>query len=227
MKINLTTMKRLLVALLLLMALAPLAAQKQKPMEYVDFQKDEITFSIGGHPTIGIFYNDKLLPTGDLLSHRYHSHYSGGKITYPWDLKSFLIGAFNFEYNHNFTRLHGFGCSGTYAFRDICYLKGLDHEGTRWDTITGKDHYLNLQVHYRITYKRYEILTLYCSVHVGATLYFQGCHYKDPTTASSFWACPAVHVTLLGMNIGKKNAVSIEIGVGTQGVCKIGYTYRF
>lgn len=161
------------------------------------------------------------------MSHRYHSHYSGGKITYPWDLKSFLIGSFNFEYNHNFTRLHGFGCSGTYAFRDICYLKGLDREGTQWDTITGKDHYLNLQVHYRITYKRYEKLTLYCSVHVGATLYFQGCHYKDPTTASNFWACPAVHVTLLGMNIGKKNAGNIEVGLGTQGVFKIGYSYRF
>jgi hypothetical protein len=38
---------------------------------------------------------------------------------------------------------------------------------------------------------------------------------------------PSGHLTLLGISLGKKNNGNIELGYGTQGTLKIGYSINF
>ena len=38
---------------------------------------------------------------------------------------------------------------------------------------------------------------------------------------------PSGQLTLLGISIGKRNNGNIELGYGTQGVLKMGYSLRF
>ena len=38
---------------------------------------------------------------------------------------------------------------------------------------------------------------------------------------------PSGHLTLLGVSLGKRNNVNIELGYGTQGILNVGYRLKF
>ena len=106
------------------------------------------------------------------------------------------------------------------------------------DTIDGSGwkHYFTLQGNYRYTYYRKNNVSLYFGIHYGAVLCIRD---KDilpketlhlfMTTISNdrYYLNPAFHLTALGIDIGTKHIFNMELGIGTQGILKIGYKYKY
>lgn len=210
-------------SLLIAIILAPVISSAQNnPIEPV-VSKHEIGFSMGIYPVIGI-----LDPARSSLRH-HDLHLNVGCDT----IDSWLIGAFTFHYFYNITRFHAVGVHSTLAFRHSTVLpnenpyqepvspliKTLKREQQPYNSLNA---YWTLQASYRITFKRYAFCSLYSAVSAGFTLYMMDNHWKsDPVIL------PSGHITALGISLGKDNNANIELGFGTQGILKVGYSRRF
>jgi hypothetical protein len=200
--------------LFLLFLLPSLITAQESTSPLKDFSKHEIGISAGAFPVIGIFYKYSWPVDFDLLGHYYYQDRGDGRY-----LKSYLIGAFSFEYKYNFNYRHALGIIVSWACRkrDV-HLSEIK---------IGTDNYFALQAGYRFTYKRFEKLSLYSALYAGATFYLQDKDLMNDDQKSNFWVYPSLHIALFGVSVGKKNAANFEVGFGTQGLIKVGYCYKF
>lgn len=218
----------LLLTLPLLFLTAPTLQAQNTPTSTDDVNKNEISFNVGAFPAIGFFYQSGIMfgPVQMPFSMPpLWSYY----LYRDEDYHSALIGSFSLSYKYNFNKFHTIGVAATWACRTTGFVS--DDK-----MIHGTDHYLALQLGYKITYKRYNNISLYSALYAGTTLYFEDDvffnYMKERETSYSnlkgtCWIAPNFHITLVGISLGKKNAANIELGFGTQGILNFGYAYKF
>lgn len=97
-------------------------------------------------------------------------------------------------------------------------------------------HFFSLMLGYSVHYFTTEKVTLYSSVYLGGTVYYIGTllsNYYPEYDSYIMGESPvmtlkgAMHLNILGIRVGKNNAANFELGFGTQGVLKFGYSYQF
>jgi hypothetical protein len=200
-------------------------AQAQDPPLVVSNPRYELGISYGFFPVVGyatlITYDYPVQPM--LVYEKYEELYD-----------VIQVGNFNFQYQHHFNKRHSVGMITSYLLR-IYRVGSVNNR-----EFIAQNHYLTFQGNYRYTYKRYNNCSLYSAFSLGVVLYsidskikedmlskpalvFKNPEPNDPTTFLS----PSAHLTLLGLRIGKTNASQIELGFGTQGILKVGYSYQF
>ncbi len=191
-----------------------------------DLPSHETGFSMGIYPEIGMWDPSR---SGD----KWLGHQERYKTDIGDTIDSWLIGAFTFHYYYNISRLHAVGLQTTVAFRHITTLptdnpyqepyspliKTLKRKNQPYSSLNA---FCALQASYRITFKRYPVCSLYSGVSLGFTLYFMDEQWKNDLVIF-----PSGHLTVLGISLGKRNNGNIELGYGTQGVLKMGYSLRF
>ncbi|MDR2868582.1 MAG: hypothetical protein LBV46_03465 [Bacteroidales bacterium] len=115
----------------------------------------------------------------------------------------------NFDYNYNFNKNHSIGLSlsGTMYFLGKGFLPtgygGKDSKSIWW---------IAPQLKYRMSYYHSVLVSLYFSATIGIVAPFLMAAYQ---------------LNLFGISIGKTHNTFVEIGYGTQGIVKIGYSYKF
>lgn len=195
--------------------------------EMSDLPKHEIGFSSGIYPVIGMWDPSR---SGD----KWLCHHERYKTDIGDTIDSWLIGAFTFNYYYNISRFHAIGLQSTVAFRHITTLptdnpyqepyspliKTLKRKNLPYNSLNA---FWALQASYRITFKRYPVCTLYAGVSLGFTLYLRDEQWKGEQPV----ILPSGHLTLLGISLGKRNNGNIELGYGTQGTLKMGYSIKF
>jgi len=208
-------MKKNIFYFLFLLFLFPISMKAQESTSPLkDFSKHEIGISAGAFPVIGIFYKYEPFWGPLYVPFWGFGHYYSENYT-----QSYLIGTFSFEYKYNFTFRHAMGITASWACRKV--------EEHLEEIKTGIDNYFALQAGYRFTYKRFEKLSLYSALYIGATFYLQDKQLMNDDQESNFWGTPSMHLALFGISVGKKNAADFEVGFGTQGLIKVGYCYKF
>lgn len=175
-----------------------------------DLPKHEIVFSAGIFPLIGVFY-----PSYNFNPFLIHSCNRNSEET--------TVGSFNLSYLFNFNKYHALGVNST-----ICFKRYSIYEDQQIP-VNSLNTYWALQAQYCITFKRYNRCTLYCGISLGATFYFRDKYWKEQPPSFVFpedqyiSVYPNFHLSALGVKFGHKNNGSVELGVGTQGILKIGY----
>lgn len=222
---NIKVMKKtILLSLIFVIMSFTNMAQAQDPPLSIPHPKYELNISYGFFPVIGygtpISYHFPLEP---ILIYEKHRLYD-----------VIQIGSLSFQYQYHFNNRHSAGITTSYVLRNY----NVCSENKR--KFTAHNHYIILQGNYRYTYKQYANCSLYSALSIGAVLYiidpkikedmlsqpeliFKNPDPNDPTTFLS----PSAQLTLLGLRIGKANASQIELGFGTQGILKVGYSYQF
>ena len=198
----------------------------------VPMQKHEIGFSVGAFPLVGFLSppNDKsVVNFGDyMFAHSSYIKKDNGSYE-----KMYHFGSYSLNYNYHFNSINSIGTSLSWVGRHI-----ERYEWTKGDTINGSGwlHYLTLQLNYRCTYYRKNVISLYFGIHCGIVLcardkdilYKETQHQLLATTSNNpYYVNPAFHFNAFGIDIGTKHILNTEIGIGTQGIFKIGYKYKF
>ncbi len=205
-------------------ALAP--AQEGNPISFNQkkdvYPKHEIGLSYGFAPYTGTFYRGSF---EDVESNDYGS------------FRELLLGSFNFQYHLHFNKLHGLGFNLTWsACKHTKPGSIIRHYAYKNEYV----HYLSIQAGYSIHFFNTGIISLYSSIYLGATLFIIGdaAYYDDGINRLSevpnnypLKKCYdlgfGLQINYLGISIGKNNAANIELGLGTQGMLKVGYSYKF
>ena len=184
--------------------------------------KHEIEVSYGLAPYIGTFYRGSF---ENVSVEDYSS------------LKELFFGGVNLQYHLYFNKLHSVDFNLTWAaMKHTAPTIYVRHWAYRNDYV----HYLCFQAGYSIHFFNTEKISLYSSVSFGATLYLIGdaAYYEDginhlpevpnvyPLKNCHDWRFD-FNINYLGIRIGNHNAANIELGLGTQGMLKIGYSYKF
>jgi len=208
-------------------------SDKNKP-----YPKHEIGFYIGAFPTIGIFtYDVGLLPfSKDPIF--MHTNYRGEKDgNYE---KMYHLGSYMLNYNYRFSLKHSKGVSLSWVGKHIDIYEIYPTNGVNnADTVNGRGwrHYFTLQGNYRYTYYRYDNVALYLGIHYGVTFCIRDKYILPKEIRyfsmgnignKRFLIFPiAIHFNALGIEVGKKYVFNTELGIGTQGLLKIGFRYKF
>lgn len=186
-----------------------------------EYPKHEIGLSYGIAPYINGFYSG---PFEDVVRD-YNS------------IPEIFFGSINLQYHLYFNKLHSFDVNLSWSAikhtePDI-YVR---HYAYRNNYV----HYLGIQAGYSIHFFNTEKISLYSSIYLGATLFLigDGAYYEDGinhfTEVPNNYPlknlrdlCFDFQINYLGIRIGKHNAANIELGYGSQGLLKIGYSYKF
>jgi len=217
------------------------AKEKKKSEENRSFFKHEVGFSIGVFPTIGFFnFGGGWAFTGDpMFKHTDYLERDNGMYE-----NMYCLGSYSFSYNYRFNPEHSIGASLSWVGKhiDTYWIYGGKipfATYTEPDTVNGSGwkHYFTLQVNYRQTYyRKNDKISLYWGIAAGITLCVidkdilpKETHYTlfGPVSNTKYRFAPAMQLNVLGMELGGKNVFLTELGIGTQGILKIGYRYKF
>ena len=213
--------------------------------------KHEVGFSVGAFPLVGFLSPPKdegLLNFGDYgFEYSSYEKYEDGGYE-----KMYHLGSFALNYNYHFNRKHSLGASLSWVGRHIeinrtyyessifggGFLGGGSDGRYPVDTVNGIGwkHYFTLQGNYRYTYYRKNNISLYFGIHYGAVLCVRDKKILPKETIhhlfgyernDRYYLNPAFHLNAFGIDIGRKNMFNMELGIGTQGIIKVGYKYKF
>ena len=205
------------------------------------FSKHEVGFSVGTFPTIGLFNNDESVSfsnTNDPVFKHNNEVYENGNYE-----KMCHLGSYTLNYNYHFDLLHSFGVSLSWVGKH--YEKKWVYSGyiypdrkNHTETVDGKGwkHYFTLQGNYRITYFQKKDISLFMGLFTGVSLCLvdknllpkEKIHVLLGSISNdTYYFLPAMHFNYFGYEVGEKNVLTIELGIGTQGLLKIGYRYKF
>ena len=205
------------------------------------FYKHEIGFSVGAFPTIGavntpdkgfIFDDEPFRQT--YLEERDEGQY----------VRMYHFGSYTFNYNYHVDSKHSIGASLSWVGKHIDKYWIYGGPGDIFspreplDTVNGSGwkHFFTLQINYRQNYFHRDKISLYYGIHCGITF---GMRDKDilpkethhffsgsESNVRYYWAA-AAHLTPFGMELGMKYVYYLELGIGTQGLIKTGFRYKF
>ena len=204
------------------------------------FRKHEIGFSIGAFPTIGFidFCDKGIVPfSGDpMFSHtRYDKRDDGNYI------KMYHFGSYSLNYNYHFNSKRSLGGSiswvGKHVDRYWKYSPGWLSSADETIDGSGWKHYFTMQVNYRNTYyRKNDKIALYWGISGGITLCVRDKAILPKETLDLFLGTesnaeyvfsPAMQLNAFGMELGEKYLYHLELGIGTQGLLKTGFRYKF
>lgn len=210
-------MKKIFLFCLLLSAVSSAFAQQEEP-EIMTYPKDEIQVSYGFLPIIGLFY-----PDGFWIISDYYD-------VFPFEERAWTQGV-NVQYNRHFNKNNVLSVDfswSSYKHKQ----KYIDNYDFEWKHV----NYFTLQIGYSVHYYTTKMISLYSSFYAGATFYCIGRMDGTPSSSTDeiiypdkfhYIFRPALQVNFLGVRVGQRNAANFEIGFGTQGVLKVGYSYQF
>lgn len=201
----------LLLPLIILWLTMPECTAQNAMEESTEIPKHEIGFSVGFFPIL-----DEWDPARGHSRFAYHDQF---RINKRDSIDSWLIGAFTFNYNYNITHYHAVGVLTTLAFRHATIIPTGQSSSTSLNAVWA------LQASYRITFKRYAVCSLYAGCSMGFTLYILDKQWQDALFVPHI--LPSGHITVLGISLGKRNNANIELGYGTQGSFRVGYSAKF
>lgn len=144
-----------------------------------------------------------------------------------------LSGSVNLQYHYYFNKHNALDIDVSWAMYKHHKMIAVEN---RYKYGSEHLHFISAQIGYSIHYLHKEKVTLYSSVYLGGTIYYIGTlwDYYDIQTGEFIGATspvmtlkPALHINFIGIRVGKHNAADFELGFGTQGVLKFGYSYRF
>jgi hypothetical protein len=205
------------------------------------YHKHEIGFSIGAFPTIGCYVPpDKgVFPfEGPFFNHTYHI------IKGEMYEKMYHFGSYTFNYNYHFNSKHSIGASLSWVGKHIEKYwiyggNGFFGGNTLRDTVNGSgwNHYFTLQFNYRyIYYSKNDIIFLYFGIYQGILLCIRDKEILPKETVhvfggtisnNKYYFSYALQLNAFGMELGKRYVYHIELGIGTQGIIKTGFRYKF
>ena len=200
--------------------------------------KHEVGFAVGAFPIIGvIIWPDQGFNIHGIDGHTYYDkrdedHYQ----------KMYQLGSYTFNYNYHFNSKHSVGGSISWVGKHIdkYWVYSTDFFGIVGikDTVNGSGwhHFFTLQGNYRYTYYHKNKISLYFGAHWGITLCVRDKDILPKEPISDFlsivsnkrcYLAPAGHINAFGIEIGTKYVFNMELGIGTQGIVKAGFRYKF
>ena len=202
----------------------------------IAYPKHEIGFSVGAFPIIGFLNPDGSLP--GVIHLGGHTYYEEWGNDYE---KMYCLGSYTLNYNYHFNSKHSIGISLSWVGQHIdtywIYTPSLFANNA--DTVDGSGwkHYFTLQGNYRYTYYHKSKISLYWSIHGGITLCIRDKDILPKETIHGlvgsinndryYFSPPALQLNAFGLEIGEKYVFNMELGIGTQGLAKIGFKYKF
>lgn len=194
------------------------------------FRHHELGFSFGAYPIGYDFWRPAYFmgPNYELGLFHYRS-FSDDPI------QSFQIGAFAIHYQYHINSKHSIGASlsAVMLISDINVAPNyVNHESKHYH---GINPYITLIGTYRFTYKSFPKVAFYLGAGLGFTVgvedkelnEYTRSWWGDSKMTHRYFIGPAAQLTLLGIRLGTTNAANIELGIGTEGVLKIGYNQSF
>jgi hypothetical protein len=156
------------------------------------------------------------------------------------------FGSYALNYNYHFNSKHSAGISLSWqGIHTDKYWIYYEYRSGGWfgssypvDTVDGSgwNHYFTLQGNYRRTYYQKNAISLYWGINFGVKyckrdkdlLPKKTIHNLLSTTSNerSFFDA-AFHLNAFGINIGTKHILNMEFGIGSLGILRAGYRYRF
>lgn len=149
--------------------------------------------------------------------------------SYPQEYHGFVLPTFNITYHYAVKPWLEVGGSIGASADATYYYQRVPIEGTPWETAKKVNYghrYAYLMADVRFMYLRKDIVRLYSGVGLGLTFdYFDQAH--KPLGTRELTCLPAVQLTAIGMQLGRKVYWSLEAGVGTKGFVNTGIGVRF
>jgi hypothetical protein len=194
-----------IVPMLLLFVSENILAQTMQP-QAIDKNKHEICFSYGIFPFVGM--NNPQFGGGNLLLPRFN----------PFTTS---IGSFSLDYLHHLFPIHGIGFAAYYASR---YGEQPEFLGS---TLKGREIYGGVLIEYQFTYNRKKNRSYYAAFRSGVTWAKQDRSLMREGQKGDHWMFIAYQLTFLGLRIGNADAFKMELGFGTLGIIRLGYSRKF
>lgn len=210
-----------------------------------DFPRHELGISYGVHPFMRNIDHDVAILIPGVWPYYPTSNFNINDEYFT------LYGAINVFYQYNITPKHSAGVTLSGVLSKYTIPAGTMSGFSEAARLYGENEYsghigsLCLNVFYKFTYKTFDKCALYLGAGLGfnadihdKTLYkyrqikygTRGRDIPDYTIYGN-WAraffYPSFQITALGIRIGQKNAANIELGFGSEGVFKAGYSCRF
>lgn len=225
--LSMDSIKRIISAGLIVLSMNGVLPAQTDSAEYQGSKREkyprhEIGVSYGFLPVIGVFAFGEFRTFrdfDDLCPYREHQPIWSGSVNLQYHCYFNKYNALDLDVSWAMYKHHKMeAVENMYAYRSP-YL-----------------HFISVMLGYSVHYFTTEKISLYSSVYVGGTVYCIGSlwmNYNSQTATYEIGKSPvmtlkgAMHVNILGIRIGKRNAANIELGFGTQGVLKIGYNYQF
>lgn len=200
------------------------------------YPKHEIGFSVGAFPIIGIINSSNTGLSSIEDDHIGHVYHIKREDNYE---KMYHLGSYTFNYNYHFSSKNSTGVSLSWVGKHIdTYWEYSESWFNRADTINGSGwkHFFTLQGNYRNTYYRQNNISLYFGIYYGITLCIRDKDILHNETFywlmgsesnARYYVSPAMHLNFFGLETGEKYVFNLELGLGTQGIVKIGFKYKF
>lgn len=186
------------------------------------YPKKELSISYGVFPIIGVF---------NFGEYRVFREFDD---LCPFlEKQPILSGSVNLQYHHYLNKYNVLNIDVSWAMYKHHNMIAVENSYKYGNQYL---HFISAQIGYSIYYFHKGKVTLYSSVYLGGTLYYIGTlwdhydtHYAEYLMGTSpvMTLKPALHINWVGIRIGEHNAATFELGFGTQGVLKFGYSYRF
>ena len=220
---NMDSIKKYGLAALIVLGLNGLVPGQTDSISYHSkYPKHELGISYGVFPIIG-FVN-----FGE-----YREFRKFNDLCPFYENQPILSGSVNLQYHHYFNKYNALDIDVSWAMYKHHNMIAVENQYKYGNEYL---HFISAQIGYSIHFLHKEKVTLYSSVYLGGTIYYIGTlwdHY-DIQTGEFIMAVspvmtlkPALQINFIGIRVGKHNAANFELGFGTQGVLKCGYSYRF
>jgi hypothetical protein len=221
----------------IILLLAPVLNKAQTTVEKADkqeFANHEIGLSWGAFPTLGVWYGVAFWMDGDINRYPYwhwetrHPLFSHNHRDENGFYTMQHYGALAFNYQYHFSKRHSMGFNTTWLGRHIS-----NHAERRRPLVfdqlinaKGWEHTFALCANYRFTYYNRNAISLYTAIHLGLAVKLIARKLLFDSEKSSYWA-PVSQIIGFGIESGKTHVLVAELGIGAQGLVKIGYRYKF
>ena len=194
-------------------------------IENNSFYKHEIGIAAGAFPIIGVGeYAALFFLYPNVFKHIYHFEELNGNY-----MDQYNFGSYTLNYNYNFNLKHSMGIScswvGTYIneYWNDGYFGENNVDGCGWE------NYFTLQGNYRHNYYNKDKISLYWGIYTGLTLCIRDENIipKNRVKDDKYEVFLALQINAFGIELGKKYKYFLELGIGTQGLLKTGFRYKF
>jgi len=210
----------------------------------IPIPKHEIGFTVGAFPLVGPeppAGRSGFLSFFPEYGFEHYSHSEGNQDgSYE---KMYHLGSFAMHYNCHLDSKRTVGISLSWVGRHIekydwYYWGAYSYDRDIVDG-SGWKHNFTLQGSYRYIYKRKNNISFYNGIYFGATfcvrdkdILFKRKHSKPGLLSGSevpdrYYFDWAAHITFWGIDIGTKHILNMELGIGTLGILRAGYKYKF
>jgi hypothetical protein len=214
--------KSILAALILLALNGAVSAQTDstpyKGPKTSEYPRHELGVSYGLFPIIGI------APFG-----RYRTFTEFNDLCPFYEGQPVWSGSVNLQYHYHFNKHNALDLDVSWAMYKHQKMVAVENKYRYGSPYL---NFLSVMLGYSVHYYTTEKVSLYSSVYAGGTIYCIGTlwtNYGNYEGGESpvMTLKGALHVNIMGIRVGKNNAATFELGFGTQGVLKFGYSYQF